>query len=149
MSSERVSIMERLAAATVLLWLQATCVALAQPTGAPSTARGAFSAEQAKNGERQYQSKCASCHGADLHSTEPEAPDLTEGAFKFGWEGKTIANRYEAIRNAMPPGQSKSLDDQTYLDIVTYILQANGIPAGNQKLTPDLKVLEQIVITAP
>ena len=36
-----------------------------------------FTAEQAKNGERTYQAQCATCHGADLHSTEPEAPDLT------------------------------------------------------------------------
>jgi mono/diheme cytochrome c family protein len=106
-------------------------VTYAQPTGARSTATGVFTAEQAKNGERAFQAKCATCHGEDLHSTDPEAPDLTEGAFKFGWQGKTIANRFEQI------------------DIVAYILQFNGIPPGTQKLEPDVRVLEQIVITIP
>ena len=49
----------------------------------------------------------------------------------------------------MPLGQPRSLDDQTYLDIVTYILQFNGIPSANQKLAPDIRALEQIVIAAP
>src|ERR1700686_4124206 len=132
-----------------LLLLQGISVAYAQPTAARSTASGVFSAEQAKNGERAFQAKCASCHGADLHSTEPEAPDLTEGAFRFGWQGKTIANRFEEIRGTMPYGNARSLDDQTYLDIVAYILAFNGIPSGNQKLEPDVPALEKIVITVP
>jgi hypothetical protein len=51
--------------------------------------------------------------------------------------GKTVANRFPNIRTAMP-----------YVDIVAYILQFNGMPAGNQKLMPDLQALEKIVITA-
>jgi hypothetical protein len=42
-----------------------------------------------KNGERAFQAKCAGCHGEDLRSTDVEALDLTEGAFNFGWQGKT------------------------------------------------------------
>jgi mono/diheme cytochrome c family protein len=132
-----------------LLLLLGIAVSHAQPTGARSTAGGVFTAEQARNGERAFQAKCATCHGADLHSTDPEAPDLTEGAFKFGWQGKTIANRFEQIRGSMPLGNARSLDDQTYIDIVAYILQFNGIPSGAQKLEPDVRVLEQIVVAIP
>jgi mono/diheme cytochrome c family protein len=57
--------------------LLATYAAGAQP----SLSKGAFTAEQAKNGETLYQAQCASCHGSDLRSTDPEAPDLTEGIF--------------------------------------------------------------------
>jgi cytochrome c553 len=139
---------KRIVAGSLLLLL-GPCVALAQPTGKKSTASGVFTAAQAKDGERAFQAKCATCHGADLHSTEPEAPDLTEGAFKFGWQGKTLADRFETIRGSMPYGNARSLDDQTYIDIVAYILQFNGIPAGNQKLEPDDRVLEQIVVAVP
>jgi mono/diheme cytochrome c family protein len=132
-----------------LLLLQGISAGRAQQAGAKSTASGVFTAEQAMNGERAFQAKCATCHGADLHSTEPEAPDLTEGPFRFGWQGKTIANRFEAIRSAMPLGNARSLDDQTYLDIVAYILQFNGIPTGNQKLEPDVPTLEKITINIP
>src|SRR5436853_194529 len=79
-----------------LALLLVACVASAQPA-ARSTSSRVLSAKQAKNGERVYQAQCASFHGADPHSTEPDAPDLTDGAFKFG--------------------KSRSLDDETYVDI--------------------------------
>jgi len=132
-----------------LLLLLGMSITHAQQTGAKSTMSGVFTAEQAKSGERAFQAKCATCHGADLHSTDAEAPDLTEGAFKFGWQGKTIANRFEQIRSSMPLGNARGLDDQTYIDIVAYILAFNGIPSGNQKLEPDVRALEQIVIAVP
>jgi S-disulfanyl-L-cysteine oxidoreductase SoxD len=116
---------------------------------AKSTSTGVFTGEQAKRGEAAYQRVCASCHGTDLHSTEAEAPDLTEGAFKFGWQGKTIAERFELIRTTMPPNKAGSLDDQAYLDIVTYILRFNNVPAGSQALQPDINMLKQIVISVP
>ena len=125
------------------------CATWAQQTGARSTASGVFTVEQAKSGERAFQAKCAGCHGEDLHSADAEAPDLTEGAFKFGWQGKTLANRFEQIRSTMPLGNARGLDDQTYIDIVAYILQFNGVPAGNQKLEPDMRALEQIIVTVP
>jgi cytochrome c553 len=148
LDSTGISKMKILMAAALLVF-SATSVTQAQQAGKKTTASGVFTAEQAKSGERAFQARCASCHGADLHSTEPEAPDLTEGAFKFGWEGKTIANRFEAIRGTMPYGNARSLDDQTYIDIVAYILAFNGIPSGNQKLAPDVPALEQIVIAVP
>jgi cytochrome c553 len=132
-----------------LLFVLVSSITHAQPAGTRSTASGVFTAAQAKDGERAFQAKCASCHGADLHSTDPEAPDLTEGAFRFGWQGKTVANRFEQIRSTMPYGNAFSLDDQTYIDIVAYILAFNGIPSGNQKLAPDVPVLEKIVIVVP
>jgi cytochrome c553 len=132
-----------------LLLLLGISITHAQPAGKTSTASGVFSAEQAKNGEAAFQARCATCHGADLHSTEPEAPDLTESAFRFAWQGKTVANRFEEIRSTMPYGNARSLDDQTYIDIVAYILAFNGIPSGNQKLEPDVPALEKIVISVP
>ncbi|HEY4406752.1 MAG TPA: cytochrome c [Xanthobacteraceae bacterium] len=140
--------MKMLMTAALLVFV-ATSLTQAQQAGKTSTASGVFTAEQAKNGESAFQARCATCHGADLHSTEPEAPDLTEGAFKFGWNGKTVANRYEQIRSTMPYGNAGSLDDQTYIDIVAYILAFNGIPSGKQKLEPDVPALEKIVVAVP
>jgi mono/diheme cytochrome c family protein len=136
----------RLAAAALAL-ICGTSLLHAQDT--KSTSTGVFTDEQAKRGEAAYQRACATCHGADLHSTEPEAPDLTDGPFKFGWQGKTIAERFEIIRTTMPPRKGGSLDDQTYLDIVTYILRFNKVPSGNQALKPDVSMLKQIVISVP
>jgi hypothetical protein len=49
----------------------------------------------------------------------------------------------------MPPKAEHSLSDQVYLDIVTYILKFNKVPAGDQELKPDLEILKQITIAAP
>ena len=49
----------------------------------------------------------------------------------------------------MPLGNARSLDDQTYIDIIAYILQFNGMPSGKQKLEPDTRALEQIIVTIP
>jgi hypothetical protein len=85
----------------------------------------------------------------DLHSTDSEAPDLTEGLFKFGWKGKSMGELFQQVRSTMPLGDAGSLDDQTYLDILAYIFQFNGAPSGNRKLEPDLPELRQIVVEPP
>jgi mono/diheme cytochrome c family protein len=121
----------------------------AQEPGQRTTLSGVFTAVQAKNGERLFQARCAPCHGADLHAVDPDAPDLTDDGFKTGWLGQTVANRFRNIRIAMPADAPGSLDNETYIAIIAYILQFNKMPPGNQKLTPDVEALEKIVITAP
>lgn len=81
--------------------------------------------------------------------TDAEAPDLTDSPLRFGWQGKTIGERFEKIRATMPKPGARSLDDQTYLDILTYILQFNGVPVGDVKLQPNTDTLNQIVISIP
>ena len=141
--------MTKLATLVCLIALCALSFAHAQQAGERTTLSGVFTAEQAKNGERIFQSRCAACHGSDLHATDPEVPDLTDDGFKTGGVGKPVANRYRNIRTAMPAGAPGSLDDQTYIDIAAYILQFNGMPPGNQKLMPEAEALEKIVIAAP
>ena len=121
----------------------------AQQTTPKSTSAGVFTEEQAKKGEADYRARCASCHGTDLKSTDAEAPDLTEEPFKYGWNGKTVGDKFEVIRSTMPPNRGRSLDDQSYLDIVTYVLRFNKIPSGSQKLEPNIDTLKQIVISVP
>lgn len=132
--------------AVVLCGILATAVAAQEPR---STADGVFSEEQAKSGEQAYRANCASCHGLDLRKIDPEAPDLTDGPFRFGWQDKTLAERFEKIRTTMPRPAAGSLDDQTYLDIIAYLLSANGLPAGAQPLKPDREALAKIVVAVP
>ena len=61
----------------------------------------------------------------------------------------SLAETFEQIRSTMPLRNERSLDDQTYLDILAYILQFNGAPSGNQKLEPNFGALQQIVIEPP
>ncbi len=129
--------------------LGAAGIAQGQEPAAKSTSSGVFSNEQAKRGEAAYNANCVTCHGAELRSTDREIPHLSDKSFKFGWIGKTIAEKYELVRDTMPPKEEHSLSDQVYLDIVTYILKFNKVPAGDQELKPDLEILKQITIAAP
>jgi len=110
---------------------------------------GLFTLEQARRGEAAYDKNCATCHGAELRPGDREVTPLADKAFKAGWVGKTVAEKFEVTRDTMPPEEKNSLGDQVYLDIITYILKFNKVPAGGQELKPDLSVLRQIVIPAP
>lgn len=131
----------------------ATCLALsvipAQAQAPRTTADGVFTAAQAKAGEQAYQSHCVGCHGLDLKKVDAEAPDLTDGPYRFGWNGKTVAERFDKIRTTMPRPPLPKLADQMYVDIVAYILSFNGSPAGNEPLPADMKKLEAITIEVP
>ena len=113
-----------------------------------TTSQGVFTEEQAKRGAAAYGANCAGCHGADLHSTDREVPDLTGRPFKDGWVSKTIFEKFEAARE-MPPREERSLTDQMYLDIVTFILRFNKVPAGATELKSDEQLLRQIKIGDP
>jgi mono/diheme cytochrome c family protein len=109
----------------------------AQEASSPSLWSGVFTEAQAKRGDEAYQASCSSCHGSDLHATTPEAVDLTGPAFRAKWNGKTLEERFERIRDRMPLEAPGSLGDESYFDILAFILQSNDVPAGNQELVPE------------
>ena len=50
------------------------------------------------------------------------------------WGGGSVTRLFEKIRDTMPPNFGTILDDNSKLEIVTYILQTNGYPAGDRDL---------------
>lgn len=130
-------------------WLCLASTLLFVSIGVAKAQNGLYTAEQAKRGEAAYDANCATCHGGDLRSSDREVPNLSDRWFRSAWVGKTVAEKFEAIRETMPPKEPGSLGDQVYLDIVAYILQFNRIPAGKQALTTDLSVLKQLMVPTP
>lgn len=131
-------------------------LAFASLTALPAIAQdhalegGSIGVEQVERGRQEYMANCSSCHGEDLHSVLSTAPDLTGSVFKYGWVGQTVGAKYSVISTTMPAGMGGSLSDQTYVDIVAYILSVNGIPAAEDgELPPDPEVLQSITIAAP
>ena len=129
--------MNRAGAALAVLLFLAALGAQAQNASSPSNWSGVFTAEQARRGNDAYQASCAACHGSDLHATDPEAVDLTGPGIRAKWNGKTLQDRFETIRDTMPPGNANTVGDKTYMDILAFILQSNEFPAGNQELVPE------------
>ena len=107
---------------------------------------GPFTAEQASAGRTLYQTTCASCHLPDLKGTF-EAPQLAGGNFMNMWRNRPTSDLFTRIRTSMPISNPGSLSDQDALDLVAFILQANGATPGTQKLTTP--VLDPIGVFAP
>ena len=118
----------------------------AQTDGA-SAWDGVFTAAQAARGESAYEQECATCHLADLLG-DGIAPSLKGAAFDFRWSDLSVGNMFVAIRATMPQGAPASLSPQRYADIVSYLLQVNDFPAGENELPTDEATLNEIIIKA-
>jgi alcohol dehydrogenase (cytochrome c) len=117
---------------TVALALSAMACCAAGPGHADGT--GWFTAEQVGVGRTEYGQKCAVCHGSQLQGTG--APALRGRSFDLQWNRKTLGDFYAYVHKQMPLGYPETLKAQEYADIVAYILAQNGLPAGQEKFTP-------------
>jgi cytochrome c5 len=128
------------------LWLTAGAGEAAlsgrQPAQAPTATStiwsGVFSAAQAKRGLLEYTRSCEHCHGPSLTGNPTdEVPSLVADGFMFHWRGRTAQDLYARLSKSMPSDAPGSLDAGTYLDLVAYLLEANGFPSGPQDLDRD------------
>jgi len=95
----------------------------------------------------QYAEACSSCHAEDLRGNS-NAPSLVGVSFLFVWEGRSLEELFTTIRTRMPTNAPNSLPVSSYLDIVAYILERNGYPAGSSEMEADPAVLSRIAIIA-
>ena len=99
------------------------------------TGDGPFTAEQAAAGLLAYRTHCASCHQPDLGGLN-EARPLAGADFMNVWQELTAQQLITFTQLTMPssPGVPGSLGEQTYIEIVAFLLQANGANPGNETL---------------
>src|SRR5438132_5416455 len=90
---------------------------------------GVYTEDQAKRGEAIYQKECAACHGATLTGGE-SAPPLTGGPFLANWNGLTMGDLFDRIRNTMPQTNPGRLTRQQDADILAFMLSVNKFRAG-------------------
>ncbi len=64
-----------------------------------------------------------------------EAPPLAGANFMNTWRNRPTSDLFTRIRNTMPISNPGSLSDQDAVNLVAFILQANGAKAGPQALT--------------
>jgi len=95
---------------------------------------GVYAAAQAQRGSTEYLNKCAGCHRDDLSGYQ----GVLKSEFMRLWREDNLQNLYTIIKTTMPRGAPASLSDGTYLEILTFILQANDFPAGARELTTDV-----------
>lgn len=95
-----------------------------------------FTANQAARGKSVFGDNCASCHGGDLSGGT--GPALTGSQFKTQWGSQTPGALMTYMATQMPPTEPGVLGPQAYADIEAYILQSNGVAAGQADLLPDI-----------
>ncbi len=122
--------------AAVLL-LAATIGIRAAQAPAPKTTRDkVYSKEQADRGGKLYVSLCESCHEPGKLLPGQKAGPLVVGEkFLNKWKDKTLGELLTLVETTMPNDGTAFLDDDQTADIVAYMLQANGFPAGDAPLT--------------
>jgi alcohol dehydrogenase (cytochrome c) len=102
---------------------------------------GPFTSQQAAQGHTEYSAACASCHQENL-SGGGETPSLAGGNFLKSWGDRSTRELYNYLHAAMPLGKGGTLSDQTYQDIVAFLLEANGATPGGKSYTSvtDVKI---------
>jgi mono/diheme cytochrome c family protein len=107
---------------------------------------GVYSAAQAERGKANFEAVCARCHNPQLTGSD-RGPALKGENFWSHWENESVGALFIKVRDQMPPNLTAAqLEPEVKLDIVTYILHANGLPSGVADLKIDTDLLEDIQI---
>ena len=110
---------------------------------------GVFSVEQSRRGETLYLETCERCHeknlggGGDL---DEFVPPIVGDEFLAEWAQWTVGDLFEFMTTEMPPKREdrSEVTADMYADILAYILEQNGFPAGQAELPPEMDPLVNI-----
>ncbi len=133
------------------LFIVAATVLAAAPSSAQERTiwDGVYTQAQALRGQESYKAICGYCHRDDLSGggSEAGAPALVGTIFTTQWQDRPLVDLFVTIGTTMPTNEPDSLMAQVVIDIVSFLLQANDIPAGETELPPQLAPLEEIQFT--
>ena len=93
-----------------------------------------FTAAQADAGRQDYVQHCMMCHGDKLQGIG-DAQKLVGKDFVDAWGHDTTKDLFSAVRVEMPQNDPASLSDEMYLNLVAFLLHANGAKPGAVPLT--------------
>ena len=122
-----------------VVWSAALASALAQAPA--SVLDGVFTTAQAERGHVAYETRCVRCH----EGLEADGPGLMEKAFLDRWREDTLEPLFTFMKTTMPGNTPGSLDDRVYADVLAFLLEANGLPAGKDELKPAMVGRIQLV----
>jgi len=106
--------------------------------GTAAQAAPSFTEAQAERGHAAYAHNCLDCHGSNLDNGEFGGPPLKGLFFSRHWDAANVAALFGFMRAKMPPDRPGQLNDETYADLIAYILDENGYKPGDKELPPDV-----------
>jgi quinoprotein glucose dehydrogenase len=141
----------------VLLVAAPTLVGALQDPAPKTVWSGIYTDKQAQRGEQVYKTECSYCHHDDLsggffdngvgRAPALAGPRAFDSSFAERWKDMTLAEMVAAVASTMPQQKPASLTVQAYVDVVSFLLLKNNVPAGNVELPIDVDALGQIAIT--
>jgi mono/diheme cytochrome c family protein len=117
-------------------------VAVVSSQGARTVWDSVYTADQATRGEKLYATHCTRCHGDNALGSE--GPALTGPLFAANWEGVTLTELHDRIRQTMPADNPGNMTRQEISDVIAYLLRLGKMPAGTTELAADAATLTQI-----
>ena len=121
--------------------------ALAFSAGAPvhgsaiqaTTNDGIYTRTQADGAKKQFDKICAECHAFTV-AAKKKPKDLTLGDEPFfeSWTGRPVVDLVNVIVLTMPNDGSAVVSEAEAVDLVAYMLQQNGFPAGPKPLSKEM-----------
>lgn len=115
------------------LWVLAALF-LSAPLFAQTVWDGVYTADQAQRGKTAYTQYCVGCHKPDLLGIEGA---MKGELFIERRREDNLETLFLDMKATMPRGNPGGLPDQTYTDIISYVLQSNEMPAGSAALKPE------------
>lgn len=125
---------------------------VAPPVGDPVSQY--YTEEQATRGRAAFLRNCGVCHTAPPLLTKDMLPPeagfyRTEHTLlplgpPFVRKYPSLYHLFRRIRDTMPAGNSKAVSPAVKLDIIAFILKANGFPAGTAPLTLDIAAMKRM-----
>src|SRR6516162_1425167 len=106
---------------------------LSTPLFAQTVWDGVYTADQAVRGQTAYLQHCVGCHKPDLLGIEGS---MKGEPFIERRREDNLETLFIDMKATMPRGNPGGLPDQTYADIISYLLESNDMPPGNTELKP-------------
>jgi alcohol dehydrogenase (cytochrome c) len=101
---------------------------------------------QAEQGAMLYQEQCAECHGYNLEGFD-FVPSLSGNFFSRRWGDRAISELAASVQR-MPPTRPGGLGEQTYIQLLAFLLQNNGVESGDTALPVAMADLQDLIIPA-
>jgi mono/diheme cytochrome c family protein len=120
----------------------ALCVSATTPSAAQTGP--SFTADQVERGRTAYNQNCQDCHGSTLDNGEFGGPPLKGGYFTNHWGAGSVGDLTGYAKALMPPDRPGRLSDETYTDVIAYLLSNNGYAPDGKDLPTDIAAQQKM-----
>ena len=136
--------MPRPVAAIVLLAAAAAASRVAAAEKPPAL----YQSAQAAAGAKVYAANCAGCHGMRLEGSAGPALAGPKMRTRAKDMHLLVGDTFSVIARHMPLDEPASLSRGEYVEIMAYVLKANGYPGGPSALTYDGAMRSKATMTS-